>query len=348
MMNKKIKCIIWDMDNTIWNGTLIEDDSCRLRYGIKSVLENMDSRGILQSIASTNDEEPVISRLKSCGIRKYFLHPHINWNNKVKNIHSIANKLDISLDTIGFIDDEPFELAQVNQLLPDVRTYNASEYKCLLDKPEFNHEFLTDESRRRREMYLKTEQRNLALQNTGKNRNDFMLWTKTELTLRKAAESDLDRIIELMNRTTQLNATGMIYDSWQMHHFINDPDYKVFVAQLKDRFVDYGKIGVAVCQRHQNKWRLMCFFLSCRVLSRGISGIFLNWVRCMANREGAEVFEAYFKKQMRNQKMQMLYSLNGLTFYETDSNDISIFRGTSIKRLHVPKWLKINEEHSNG
>ncbi len=276
------------------------------------------------------------------------MHSQINWNNKIKNIQTIAKKLDLSLDTIGFIDDEPFELSQVDQLLPSVRTYSASEYKKLIDKPEFNSEFLTDESRRRREMYLSSEKRNFAQQNTDKNRNDFMLWTQTELTLRKATESDLDRIIELMNRTTQLNATGMIYESSQLHHFINDPDYNVFVAQLKDRFVDYGKIGVAVCQRYQSKWRLMCFFLSCRVLSRGISGIFLNWVRSMANREGVEVFEAYFKKQIRNRKMYMLYTLNGLSFHETEDNNISIFRGVSIKHLLVPKWLKINEELNNG
>jgi FkbH-like protein len=342
---RQIKCLIWDLDNTIWDGTLAEKDSCRLKAGVTNILKSLDGRGILLSIASANDEQPAIARLRKSRISHYFIHPLINWDNKIRNIRAIAKHLGISLDAVGFIDDEPFERAQIQMLLPDVRTYRADEYRALVDLPEFNPAFLTDESRRRRQMYLQTERRTTAERASPLNRADFLQWTQTCLTFRTAKETDLERISELMNRTSQLNATGQMYHPEQVHQFMSDVDYIVYVIRLKDRFVDYGKIGVAICHRQSDRWRLISFCVSCRVLSRGISSIFLNMVRHEAYRHGAEIFEACYKQRIRNRKMLMLYTLNGLAYTGEDPDGNELYGGNSRKKPLVPKWLTISGDN---
>jgi FkbH-like protein len=345
--DNQIKCLIWDLDNTIWTGTFAEYDSCRLKTGIISVLKLLDSRGILMSIASANDAQPAIARLKKLNIFHYFIHPQINWENKVKNIRAIARRLDISMSTIGFIDDEPFELAQVQMLLPDVRTYAAEDYCTLSELPEFNPRFVTEESSRRREMYIQTQLRTDAEKEYRCTRSDFLQWTQTRLSFRTARDTDFERIMELMNRTSQLNATGTIFAPETVKGFLQDSSHGVYIAELRDRFVDYGKIGVAICRRHRNKWRLISFLVSCRVLSRGISGVILNMVRHEAYIDGVGVFEACYKKQHRNRKMLMLYTLNGLAYQGDEDENVSIYCGDSRENPAIPRWLTIIKDNTH-
>ena len=153
-MDEPIKCLVWDLDNTIWTGTLLEKDSCRLQPEVESILQELDERGILLSVASANDADLVVPFLNKKGIYHYFLHPQINWLNKVKNIQVITKKLNLALNSVGFIDDEPYELEQVRQLLPEVRTYQAKDYRDLVKRPEFSPQFVTQESKQRRKMYI--------------------------------------------------------------------------------------------------------------------------------------------------------------------------------------------------
>mgnify|MGYP003377679593 FL=1 len=85
-MSKKIKCLVWDLDNTLWNGTLLENDDVKLKDGIKDIIKELDRRGILLSIASKNEYDHAFKKLESFGISEYFIYPQICWNNKSKSI----------------------------------------------------------------------------------------------------------------------------------------------------------------------------------------------------------------------------------------------------------------------
>jgi FkbH-like protein len=346
-IERQIKCLVWDLDNTIWTGTLAEDGRCRLQDGMVSVLNILDSRGILMSIASANDDRPALARLEQLNILHYFIQPRINWDNKVKNIRDIAGCLGLSLDTIGFIDDEPFERAQVRMLLPGVRTYAAEDYRGLGERSEFKPQFLSEEARHRREMYIQSERRAVARKKSRRSRDDFLQWTRTRMRFRPARDTDFERIMELMNRTSQLNATGIIYRPDEARRFLEDDDYRVFVAELTDRFVDYGKIGVAICHRGRRTWRLLSFLVSCRVLSRGISTVFLNLVRHEARKAGAEYFEAQYRQGERNRKMRLLYTLNGLDDLGRVDGGCSLYGGKSCDNPVIPKWLTLIKETSH-
>lgn len=339
-----IKCLVWDLDNTIWSGTLMEEDSCRLRPGIKSILEELDRRGILLSIASANDEDLAVSVLNKKGIYGFFLYPQINWSNKVVSIQKIADKLNIGLDSIGFVDDEPYEREQVRQIRPSIHTYPADDYKALLDKPELNPMFRTKESSQRRKMYMLESLRTKAQKQSGKSYKEFLKFCQMQMTIREAREKDLPRILELMHRTHQLNATGKIYNEDEVKSFLTDPNHRIYVVELKDRFVDYGKIGVAICKYDPEKWQLFSFFLSCRVLTRGIGYFFLSWLQHQAYKCGASEFEGNFMKRERNHRMQMLYTLSGFRPKQQMGMDSVLFAKKCQGYLHKPDWFTLQTE----
>ena len=105
MEKKEIKCVIWDLDNTLWNGILTEDEEVKLREDAKNMIIELDSRGILNSVSSKNNYEDAMKKLEEFGLSQYFLYPEINWNPKSDSVGNIVKNLNISMDTVLFIDD---------------------------------------------------------------------------------------------------------------------------------------------------------------------------------------------------------------------------------------------------
>lgn len=338
-----VKCLVWDLDNTLWSGTLLESGDCRLRPGVRQVVTELDRRGVLQSVASRNEPEHALRLLERKGLRELFLHPQIGWDSKVRNVVTIAERLGVALDAVAFIDDEPFERAQVQQLLPDVRTYPAEACRSLLSFPEFSPATLSSESRHRRWSYVGIEAREAASRTSGMSQSEFLAWCETTLTVRPARPDDLPRIQELLQRTHQLNATGIVWSPEQIRAWLARGGWRVFVAELRDRFVDYGRIGVAACRCRGSTWELVAFLLSCRVLSRGIAGFFLAWVRQQAERCGAGTFHARYRRGERNYLMEQLFRLAGLAVSGRRRDGTVIYGGPVLSRVCAPRWLTVDE-----
>src|SRR5262245_59020101 len=133
-----VKCVVWDLDNTIWNGVLLEDGEVSLRDGIVEAVTALDGRGILNSIASKNDGERATAKLKELGLYDYFLFPQINWNSKVASIERIAAAINIGLNSIAFIDDDQAELEEVNFSHPEVLCIESARTDQMLSWPQLN------------------------------------------------------------------------------------------------------------------------------------------------------------------------------------------------------------------
>jgi len=154
--SKKVKCLVWDLDNTLWSGIFTEDgeENIKFKKNIFKVIKQLDDRGIIQSIVSKNNSEDIIPFLKKNQIDHYFLYSKINWSRKSENIKKISRDLNIGLESVAFIDDSIFERNEVKSSLPMVRIYNESEYLNLLDLNEFDVQ-ITDLSKKRRLSYQK-------------------------------------------------------------------------------------------------------------------------------------------------------------------------------------------------
>lgn len=151
---RKIKCVVWDLDDTLWDGVLMEHDPCLLKRGVVDTIKELDDRGILQSIASKNEESSATEKLKLYGLSDYFLYPMINFDSKSSSIKKIATLLNIGTDAIAFIDDQPFERDEVSFSLPEVLCIDSDYIHELLEMPEMNPRFITDDSSKRRHLSI--------------------------------------------------------------------------------------------------------------------------------------------------------------------------------------------------
>ena len=337
---KTIKLLVWDLDNTLWQGTLLEGDGLRIRDGLLPTLKALDERGILHSVASRNDHDLAMAKLKEVGLDEYFLYPQINWNSKAANIRSIVESINIGMDTVAFIDDEPFELAEVKYTLPDVLTIDAKELEGLIARPEFNPPFITDDSARRRMMYRADIERKRAEEEFVGPSEEFLATLDMEFIIAPAQEEDLKRAEELTVRTHQLNTTGYTYSLAELDALRQSPDHLLLVATLDDRFGTYGKIGLGLVEKGSDVWTIKLFLMSCRVMSRGVGTVFMNHILNLARDAGVEL-HAEFLSNDRNRMMLITYKLGG--FKEIKREDKFIVFKHDLERIPPhPPWVKLH------
>lgn len=267
----KVKCVVWDLDNTLWNGTLIETDdpaALTLNPGIREVVEALDQRGIIQSVASKNDYEPAMAVLERLGVAEYFLYPQISWGPKSGAVEQIAKSLNIGIDALALIDDTAFERQQVRSVWPQVRTYDVTEIESLLARPEFDVP-ATAESRSRRAMYRAEEQRNTLMKTEHTDIVGFL--RKCHLKLHPftpTAEEEKLRCYELIVRTNQLNMSGKKYTPEEFAEVLARPGHQNFAFSCADDFGEYGIVGFGQYRVDGDILVFTEFAMSCRVAGK--------------------------------------------------------------------------------
>jgi FkbH-like protein len=341
-MSQVKKCVVWDLDNTIWDGVCLEG-TVSLRRGVAAAIRDLDLRGILHSIASRGDEETARKTLKGFGLDAYFLVPQISWLSKSQSIVRISKELGLPLDSIAFVDDERFEREQVAFMLPEVTTIDSRVADGLPHRPEFTPGTVTNESHERRRFY----QAELTRRQSGgqfPSREAFLRSCGMKLKIRSMNEDDVPRVLELMTRTHQLNTTGRLVEREELDRILHDPGVptRVFVAELQDRFGAYGCIGTAMVNVEGPVMRLVYLAVSCRVMGRGIERSIVSWLARSAVQAGVVGFEAEFRDTGKNRMMQALYQMMGLRKRPgSDGAGTSLFCARSDRIPEVSSWLEV-------
>ncbi|MFE6858372.1 amino acid adenylation domain-containing protein [Nocardia sp. NPDC057668] len=274
-MTAVVKCLVWDLDDTVWDGVVLERDAGEPRPEVRAALRALDDRGIVHAVASRGESGPATAHLRAHGLAELFTVLEIGWNAKSEAVRRIAETLNIGLDAIAFVDNDPVERAEVAAALPQVRCYDADEVSGLPDRPEFTPGVVTEDARRRRERYrAELDRRDTEAAFTGSDA-DFLASLGLVLTVRRATPADLDRAHELTVRTNQLNTTGRTFDAAELRELIDSGTHEVLVAALRDRFGSYGTVGLAVTEFRDGDSVLLLLLMSCRVMSRGVGGALL-------------------------------------------------------------------------
>jgi methoxymalonate biosynthesis protein len=331
-----VKCLVWDLDNTLWNGTILEDRKVELSDEIRNLIIELDSRGILQSVASKNDHDLAWGRLEELGIAEYLVLPRITWGPKSDSVAQIAKELNFALNTIAFIDDQPAERAEVVFHAPEVRCYEAEQALSLAGLPEFSPQVVTVDARRRREMYQAGFKRDAEKNSFAGPDEEFLRSLELEMAIKQADEDDLSRVEELTLRTSQMNATGVHYSDETLRGLLADPRHEVLTVTLADRFGPHGAVGVMLLEYHPEVWHLKLLATSCRVVSFGAGTVILNWLIDQAAQAGAHL-AADFRRTDRNRMMDVAYRFAGFT----DDTCACIAQlgpraEDDIQRLHLP------------
>ncbi|MEO8971483.1 MAG: HAD-IIIC family phosphatase [Ktedonobacteraceae bacterium] len=339
---QSIKCVVWDLDNTLWHGVLLEDEDVSLRPGVIETLKTLDSRGILQSIASKNDYETAFQKLEQFGISQYFLYPQINWNSKASSIQAIARSINIGIDTLAFVDDQPFEREEVAFSVPEVLCIDARNISSIVTMPEMIPRFITEDSQKRRQMYQSDIARNQAEKEFVGPDEEFLSTLQMVFTLAPAQEEDLRRAEELTVRTHQLNTTGYTYSYEELKAFCQSPHHLLLVASLDDKYGTYGKIGLALVEYGPTFWTIKLLLMSCRVMSRGVGTIMINYIMHRAKAAGVQL-HADFISNDRNRMMYVTYKFGGFKEVSREGN-LTILANELAHIQPFPTYVKVHIE----
>jgi len=339
---KKIKCLVWDLDNTLWTGVLLEDPHVTLRDEVVDIIHTLDRRGILHSIASRNDRDAAIGQLQEFGLQGYFIHPQINWGAKSASIARIAEAINIGIDTLAFIDDQPFERDEVLSVHPEVYCYDVADMARIVDRTEMMPRFVSDESRHRREMLQAEITRNEIEESFEGAQDKFLTSLDMQLVICPAREQDLERAEELTLRTNQLNTTGRTYSYDELNDLRKSNDHHLLVARLKDKYGSYGTIGLALVEKHDSGWWIRLLLMSCRVMNRGIGGAIITHIRQLARNAGEKLF-ADMMVNNRNRMMYMTYKFNHFREIEK-SGDLTVLENDLSQIPPFPGYLTVSAD----
>jgi FkbH-like protein len=336
---EKVKCLVWDLDDTLWDGVLLESDSVTLRENALGVIKSLDERGILHSIASRNSHEIAMKRLEELGLNEYFLYPQINWNPKSSSLKEIAQALNIGINALAFVDDQPFEREEVNFTLPEVLCLDAKDLAILVDLPEMMPRFITDDSRNRRLMYLSDLRRSTDEEHFEGAKEEFLATLGMLFTINAASKDDLQRAEELTVRTNQLNTTGYTYSYEELDFMRTSPQHRLLIAGLEDKYGSYGRIGLALVETGKTHWIIKLLLMSCRVMSRGVGSIMIHHIIDEAMKQGVRLHAEMIPSD-RNRMMYMTYKFSGFRECEKKGN-LVILEHDMVSAPGCPGYVKL-------
>lgn len=333
--NAAYKVIVLDADQTLWKGVVGEDGAQGVqidpvRKTVQAFLVRQHDAGMLICVCSKNDEADVAqvfqNRPDMVLKRQHVVSWRVNWRPKSENIRSIARELRLGLDSFIFIDDDPVECAEVQANCPEVLTFllpqEVDTIPRFLDHLwVFDRLKLTDEDKARTALYQENTER-ARYREEAPSLHDFLAGLNLKIRISTATPNQLARVSELTRRTNQFNFTNIRRSESQIQALCLPGETECLVVHVKDRFGDYGLVGVIIYQTDSAALTVETFLLSCRALGRGVEHKMAAMLGETAVRRGLPRIDVRFIGTARNQPaLDFLQSLVG-EFKKPQGNDL--------------------------
>ena len=340
------KCIVLDLDNTLWGGIVGEDGFEGIKLNDDPIgrayvefqysLLALNQRGILLAINSKNNFDEAIQVIKE--------HPNmilkednfacvrINWNDKVANMKEISDELNIGLDSMVFVDDDPVNIEYMRSNLPEVESIHMPADNCHDNTSHlksitalFDMLKLTDEDKARNQMYLEQRKRAEFKTQVG-NLENFLKQMNISVNIKNADDFTIPRISQLTLKTNQFNLTTRRYQEEDIRKFSQDSKKIVECAQIEDKFGDNGITAAYIVNKdNEQQWTIDTFLLSCRVIGRGVEDGILSHIIEKARKGGISQVRGEYIKTEKNQPAENLFADFGFKkegdFWIFDTND---------------------------
>ena len=355
------KCLVLDLDNTLWGGVLGEDGIGGIKLGtdfpgnvflaFQKQLRSYRDRGVLLAIASKNNDADVVEcfekhpdqvlRLSDFAARQ------IHWNDKASSIAAIAKALNIGTDSIAFFDDSPVEREWMRSRMPEVAVIDVPtdplRYAAALDAAElFDTLVLTAEDRERSALYRQDEGRSQLLASSG-SVDDFLRALEVRVEIGPIDATTLPRVGQLLGKTNQFNVTTRRHSAADLERMLSEGAIGLWL-RARDRFGDNGLVGVAIArQESAGDWIIDSFLLSCRVLGRGVEHALLSAITRKAIERGARRMLGEFIPTAKNAPAAGFFADGGFTplpqrpgFWHFDLTQGPIPTPTTLELLEHP------------
>lgn len=339
-----VKCVAWDLDNTLWRGTALEtaDGLPEVDERTLAAIDELERRGVLNSIASRNPREIVELVERHPGLCGRFVAPQLGWGRKSGALRRLTEELRIGFDTVLLVDDDPFERAEVEHSLGVTAVTREELLALLAVLPSFAP---TAEARTRAASYRAADQRRAAAAAHDGSYESFLRECRIEAVLAPATSGDAERLAELAARTNQYNSTRLCIDRADFLARIDSPDHLVATMRLRDRFADDGLVASAVVSAYgsqQPNVDLIC--VSCRTIGRGGALILLTGLLAAARAHGATTLAVPCRLDERNLPLRIALRMAGFRAASGESRGgLAVYTTTVEPPRPYPEWLTVRD-----
>ena len=359
LTGKTAKVLVADLDNTLWGGVIGEDGMNGIKLGpeypgaayqnLQRAMLDLAKRGILLAICSKNNQDDAMEALKSHpGMLlkpKDFAAMRINWTEKAQNLREIAAELNLGIDALAFIDDNPFEREQVRKTLPEVTIIDLPHdplgyAAAVRDCPVFERLTLSSEDQQRTGMYAEQRERSQAEQSF-QSKEDFFRYLEQEAEVASVSPATLARVAQLTQKTNQFNLTTRRYTEQQVAEMAAQSDCQVLAIKVKDRFGDHGLVGVAITRDEADTCEIDTFLLSCRVIGRSVETALLAHIAQMAAARNRRRLLGKFLPTKKNAPARDFYAQHG--FQRLEENEGGSVWSLSLQQntIAIPEWIRL-------
>jgi FkbH-like protein len=331
------KCVILDLDNTLWGGIIGDDGMENIQIGelgigkaftnLQMWLKQLKQRGIILAVCSKNDEtivrEPFEKHpdmiLKLSDIAVFVA----NWDNKVQNINYIQSILNIGFDSMVFLDDNPFERNMVKTHIPYITVpdlpEDPSEYLTYLRSCNlFETASFTPEDEQRTQQYQEEAQR-AVVQKQCINEDEFLLSLNMHSVVKPFDKFSIPRVSQLTQRSNQFNLRTIRYTEEEISAIADSDEHITLDFTLEDKYGDYGLISIIILKKQSDALFIDTWIMSCRVLKRGMEKFVLNQIAQQASKIGVKKIIGEYLPTAKNGLVKGHY--NELGFTKCDGED---------------------------
>lgn len=360
LLGKMKKCIVLDCDNTLWGGIVGEDGPYGIQIGddypgiaykhFQQEIIHLKNRGVIIALCSKNNEQDVWEVFDSNPnmvlSKDDIVAFEINWDSKAENIKKIAERINIGLDSIVFVDDSHFECELVRNQLPEVEVIqlgkNISENASLLRRCRlFNSLTLTEDDKNRNATY-KAEQVRKTLQAKYSTMDEYLSSLNMKAVIRRNMTEDVPRIAQMTQKTNQFNLTTRRYTESDIIGYIDSGSADVISIKLADDVSDMGIIGAAVIHYKDKIALIDTFLLSCRALGRRVEDVLYEYVVQQAKKRHCVALQGEYIRTKKNKQVEDLYERFGMTKLSCKSNDVVIWQTDSFE-FKKPEFITVLE-----
>jgi FkbH-like protein len=360
------KCLILDLDNTIWGGVLGEDGIEGIKLGnnypgncysdFQRYLAEALKNGIILAICSKNNEADAIEAFEknpNMVLKMSHIVAHrINWNNKPTNIKELSKEINIGLDSMVFIDDNPTEREIVKEAIPEITVpeFPESPYKITsffrnVLNDYFQIQKLTIEDVSKTILYKENFIRD-NYKSEFTSIEDYLKNLEIEIVVKRADKFTISRIAQMTQKTNQFNLTTKKYTENDISRFIENGDM-VFCGSVKDKFGDNGitLLAIVTFDSKTNIATIESYLLSCRILGRGIENVFLKFILNQVRLKGYSKVEAYYLPTSKNGQVSDFYKKNDFLVIEENADSIRYIRELD-EEIEIKSYYKFFYEES--
>ena len=339
---KNKKTVVLDLDNTLWGGVVGDDGPENLAIGretatgesftmFQEYLKDVKQLGVLLAVDSKNDEVNALAGLKHpSGVLRPedFAHIEANWLSKDRNMVTIAQTLNLGLDSFVFVDDNPAERSIIRGQVPEVTALEADKPHTFIDALDHGGYFevanLTKDDLARNEMYRANADRQ-KLQQSFENYQDYLLSLEMRAEIRDFVPVHMQRITQLTNKTNQFNLTTKRYSDADMQQVLDREEYVKLYGRLEDKFGDNGIVSITVGQIKGEQLHMDLWLMSCRVLKRDMELAMFDQIVLKCREKGVKEIVGYYYPTAKNSMVRDFYKDLGFEKQSEDANGATVW-----------------------